>query len=125
MPPGNNKQIDTKYVLDLIDKGTALLEIENYKDAIACFKKAIEIEPNNSDAWLNKGIVLDILHAKPEDIRKCFDKALEINPNNAKVLVQKALFLYYAMKCKEADEYFAKAEKINPEYAHALEQFTD
>jgi tetratricopeptide (TPR) repeat protein len=39
------------------------------------FKKAIEINPHNSEAWYNKGNSLFYLN-KPDEARKAFDKAI-------------------------------------------------
>jgi tetratricopeptide (TPR) repeat protein len=63
-------------------KGVALLNLGNYEEAIKCYDKAIEIEPNNAEAWNNKGIVLGRL-SKYEEAIACYDKAIEIEPDYA------------------------------------------
>ena len=40
-------------------KGIALSEQERYDEAIQAYSKAIEINPNYAEAWVNKGYALD------------------------------------------------------------------
>ena len=65
---------------DWNDKGRALYKQGKYEEAIKCFDKAIEIDPNFISAWELKGGVLDML-GRHEEAQKCFDKAESIrNP---------------------------------------------
>jgi superkiller protein 3 len=48
--------------------------------AIPDFRKAIEIDPNNAEAWVYLGVALR-MDKKEDDARKAFNKALELNPN--------------------------------------------
>ncbi len=43
------------------------------------FDKAIEINPQDPDAWNNKGFALSYLN-KSYEARKAYNKAIEINP---------------------------------------------
>ena len=38
-------------------KGNDLFRAEAYKEALVCYEKALEINPNNSLAWNNRGSV--------------------------------------------------------------------
>jgi Flp pilus assembly protein TadD len=40
------------------EKGKDLVEDGNYTEAIQAFNKSIELNPQNDEAWLNKGIAL-------------------------------------------------------------------
>ena len=48
--------------------------------AINDFRKALELDPKNADAWLWLGIALRRLN-QPEQGRKAIQKSLELNPN--------------------------------------------
>jgi len=48
--------------------------------AIPDFRKAIEIDPKNAEAWVYLGVALRN-DKKEDDARKAFNKALELNPN--------------------------------------------
>ena len=41
-----------------IIKVLALYNLGKYEEAIKCYDKAIEIDPNYADAWNNKGLAL-------------------------------------------------------------------
>jgi len=48
--------------------------------AIPDFRKAIEIDPQNAEAWVYLGVALRT-DKKEDDARRAFNKALELNPN--------------------------------------------
>ena len=48
--------------------------------AIPDFRKAIEIDPKNAEAWVYLGLALRN-EKKEDDARQAFNKALELNPN--------------------------------------------
>jgi tetratricopeptide (TPR) repeat protein len=48
-------------------------------EAIKAFDKTIEINPQNSDAWYNKAVILNKLSKSAEAIN-AYEKAIEINP---------------------------------------------
>lgn len=67
---------------DWTNKGNALDDQKKYEEAIKCFDKLIELDPNNARVWYYKGVLLYKL-GKYEEAIKCFDKTLQINPNYA------------------------------------------
>ena len=52
-----------------------------YEEAIGCYEKALQINPESGEAWTNKGVALNEL-GKYEEALGCYNKALEINPKN-------------------------------------------
>ena len=56
--------------------------------AIECYDKALEINPQNADAYYKKGLSLSTIEKYAEAI-ECYDKALEINPQNADAYYKK------------------------------------
>ncbi len=46
-----------------------------------CYNKALEINPDYADAWINKGVVLENQNKYAETL-ECYNKALEINPED-------------------------------------------
>jgi tetratricopeptide (TPR) repeat protein len=85
-------------------------------EAIECYDKAIEIDPNYTSAWNGKGLVLKRLK-KYDEALKCYDKAIEINPNYAKAWIKKCNALCSLGKYEEAIKCCDKAIEINPNYA--------
>jgi tetratricopeptide (TPR) repeat protein len=70
-------------------------------EAIKAYDKAIEINPNDSDVWYNKGLALDSLNKSDEAI-KAYDKAIEINPQYSLAWYNKGRALYKLNKFDEA-----------------------
>ena len=60
----------------------------NSDEAIKRFDKEIEINPQNSTCWINKGNALDDL-GKSDEAMKAYDKALEIDPQDSIALAAK------------------------------------
>jgi tetratricopeptide (TPR) repeat protein len=63
-------------------KDLLYIDLNKSDEAIKAFDKAIEINPQNSKAWNNKGLLLSNLNKSDEAI-KAFDKAIEINPQDS------------------------------------------
>ena len=83
------------------NKGYALYKLERYEEAIGCYDKAIELNPNEPTYWNNKGYVLYSLKRYEEAI-KCFDKAIELNPNEPEYWNMKGIALYLLTRYEEA-----------------------
>ena len=60
-------------------KGLYLGKLGKYEKAIDAYNKAIEIDPQNSEAWYRKCFVLAKLGNHDEAV-DAFYKAIEINP---------------------------------------------
>jgi tetratricopeptide (TPR) repeat protein len=75
---------------ELGNKGGSLAKLGKAQEAIACFDRALEINPTYADVWYNKGVALRSLCKYQEEIA-CFDRALEINPGDADAWGNKAL----------------------------------
>ena len=53
------------------------LHLGKHEEAIKCYDKVIEIDPEYPFAWYNKGVALRQLE-KPEEEIKCYDKVKEL-----------------------------------------------
>ncbi|MEQ8189956.1 MAG: tetratricopeptide repeat protein [Candidatus Eremiobacterota bacterium] len=96
------------------NKGNALYKLKKYEEAIKCYDKALEIDPDYAYAWFNKGNALNRLE-KDEEAIKCYDKALEIDPNNANAWFCKGLALKDLKKYEEAIKCYDKVLELDPE----------
>lgn len=110
-------------------RGDALSRIGKYEEAIECYEKALDIDPEYKNAWVEKGRTLDILE-KAEDAIKCFEKALELDPNDPNVWINKMNALNIleneekSLECHRRvleidddfyEKYFAQQEKLEDE----------
>jgi tetratricopeptide (TPR) repeat protein/tRNA A-37 threonylcarbamoyl transferase component Bud32 len=103
---------------ELGNKGVSLSNLGKPQEAIACYNRALEINPTHADAWCNKGAALYDL-GKPQEAIACYDRALEINPTHADAWLNKGAALYDLGKPQEAIACYGNALKINPTYALA------
>jgi tetratricopeptide (TPR) repeat protein len=95
---------------------------EKYYEAIKYYDKVLAINPENAEAWHNKGHMLHKL-GKYEEAIKCYERALEIAKTKElflKTLCNIGNILDDLGKYYQAKEAFDKALKIDPNYADAL-----
>jgi len=64
-------ELDSKNYLAWYLEGDALLKIEQYREAIACYKKAISIDPFLSSGWPARVMKLKNMQLKKEAIELC------------------------------------------------------
>ncbi|MFO7618327.1 MAG: tetratricopeptide repeat protein [Thermoplasmata archaeon] len=95
------------------NRGVALEKMGKSEQAIECFDKALEQNPNDSWAWFNKGVSLHRLGLLGEALY-CYDKALTFNPNDPDLLSNKGIALRTLGRTDEALECYKKALNINP-----------
>jgi len=97
----------------LCNKGTALLAIEKYEEAIQCFSAVTNKEPGNWVAWNNKGVAFYHLKKYPEAL-ECFSESLNINPDFLKALNNKGYVLTHFKRYEEALGCFDKILELGP-----------
>jgi len=95
------------------NRGVALEKMGKSEQAIECFDKALEQNPNDSWAWFNKGVSLHRLGSLGEALY-CYDKAMTYNPNDPDLLSNKGIALRTLGRTDEALECYKKALSINP-----------
>lgn len=112
----NKKQGTNKESADTwCNKGVTLGELGKHEDAVKCYDRALEIDPDFADAWYNKGELLCEL-AEFDDGIKCYDKVLEIDPNYASAWYIKGLICSLKEETETVLECLAKAIKLDDEY---------
>jgi uncharacterized Ntn-hydrolase superfamily protein len=74
-------------VYSLIDEAEEIFTQGNHKKAIATIKKAIELNPNSDDAYVDLGMTYTKM-GKTQEARKAFNEAISLNPNMKKVIGQ-------------------------------------
>ena len=98
---------------ELNNKGVALKNLGKPQEAIACYDRALEINPGYAKVWNNKGAALNDL-GKLQEAIDCYDRALEINPMDASIWYNKGTALNKLGEYQEAIDCFDKALEINP-----------
>ncbi|MDE6207722.1 MAG: hypothetical protein K2M55_07930 [Muribaculaceae bacterium] len=115
---------DPQYIGQIVNY---YLQTKQYDEAFDNINKAIELDPNNSQYYVIKGVIFDYTEKK-DDARESFHKAAELDPQNGQ-----ALYNYGRMLCEQAfalndgapttqaeyDTYYN--EKIKPLFQQAVE----
>jgi tetratricopeptide (TPR) repeat protein len=97
---------------DWIEKGEELLYSGSLEESVEAFNKAIEVDPQNGEAWRYKALILRDQGEYDEAI-VAFGRAIELDPLNTEVKVEKAGTLIVMGRQAEAlaifDEFTAEA----------------
>lgn len=96
----------------------ALIELDRHEDALAHHRKATELAPGHTVAWLNYGKSLFELDRIGESI-SAFDKALQIQPDYAEALNNKGLALTELDRIPESIVCFQQAISHQPDLTDA------
>lgn len=97
-------------------KGSALMLLRRYDEAVQEYDVAIRFAPNNTDAICHKESALMQLGKREEAIR-VYDRALQINPNILRAHRQRAHALYDLERYEEALTAYKKAQQRDPDGA--------
>ena len=102
------------------EKALSLYErIENNSDdSRIAFEEVIGTNPQDSTAWLDKGVDLGGL-GKYNEALKAFEKAIEISPQNSLAWAGKGMALCDLERYDEAMKTFDKSIEINPQDYYA------
>lgn len=77
---------DTEFYFALYNIGYInLVYLKDYPKAVEYFTKVIDLKPDYTDAWYNRGFAWE-LQKNPENSRNDYKKALELTPNYEKAI---------------------------------------
>jgi tetratricopeptide (TPR) repeat protein len=108
--------------IDLWINGGVLLSsvLERYEDALKYYESAIQIDPDNKLAWINKASALIELNRTAEatgayqEALNITNKSLEDHPEDSILWAEKGLLLHNVGNSEEAVKAFANATRIDP-----------
>jgi protein O-GlcNAc transferase len=99
--------------------GTALMSKGLYEKALLSLDKAIELNKNYEEAYVNKSNLLHNLK-KTKAALETLESGLKLFPNSQKFLNNKGYLLTEQKRHEEAIDTFHILSKINPNYENAL-----
>jgi tetratricopeptide (TPR) repeat protein len=85
-----------------------------FAEAEACYRRSIELDPNNAAVHSNLGLVLDELN-KPDEAIAQFLKAIEIDPRHANAHINLGAIYMARQQFDKAVDCFQAAIEIQPE----------
>ena len=101
--------------------------MENYLNAETAYKKVIDLDPANSDIWLEYTHLL-LVDNRADEVFEQMQNGLVFHPNNAELLYRLACYYYLMGNIHESYRILADALDINVqlsttvfEYAPAME----
>lgn len=103
---------------DEIISGSAKDKYLDYERAIGCYDQAIKYEPNYTDAWYNRGIILGKLERNREALQS-FNKVLSIKPFLVDAWYMRGITLINMKRYSEALKSLNRALEIDPNYIQA------
>jgi len=102
-----------------LNKGTELMRKGDYREAIVILKKAIDLNPEFSEAYYNVGISYEQL-GKHKDAIEMFKKTIELSPDNANAYYALGYAYYQRRKYKQAIDAFENTVRLKPNNAFAF-----
>ncbi|MBN2518256.1 MAG: tetratricopeptide repeat protein [Candidatus Altiarchaeota archaeon] len=109
---------------DYKNLGNAYLLLSEFKEAIARYQKALQLNPNYGDAYTNLGAVYNLI-GMPHDALAYLQRALQLNPNDDEVYnnlgtTHVQLYTMNAANLNDAFRYYKGALEINPNNLKAV-----
>ena len=95
----------------ILSKGQTLLNLGQPEEALAQFEQALEVEPNNVEAWIKKGTALERLQKIDEAIA-AYDQAIAADHSTATAYLFKAGVYNRQKKYAEALQCYEKALSV-------------
>ena len=96
----------------------ALAEQSKFDEALDCYQRAVELEPNNTNARINHGRALTSLGRIDEAVA-CYRQALQTAPDSAQTHDRLGVLLMRRGESAEAEQAFRAAIELKPELADA------
>ena len=98
--------------------GEVLKKTGRISEAVIVSQKAVDLNPQDTDANYNLGTTLQEL-GRLEEAEKCFRHAIELKPDFFEAFSNLGLTLHDLGRLDEAEECYNKAIKLNPNFAEA------
>ncbi len=105
---------------ELANKGSSLIVLSKFEEAVECFDRALLQAPTNEQLWLKKSLAFKC-QRKPHDVILCVDRVLLINPQNGFAWGLKGDSLTFLNRYADAISCYDESLKIDPHDSNALQ----
>jgi len=100
-------------------EGNQYLLQGEFEQAIAAYQKAIELNPNDTEAYLNRGQAYAIGSGQYDLAIADYNKVIKINPRDAQAYFKRGKVYKQKGEFDRAISDYSKAIELNPNYAEA------
>lgn len=104
------------------EKGRIHIERGEYEQGLTATRKSLDLNPYNTHAWNNLGILLTRTNAPFAEVRKAFDTALHFDPYNTAAMMNLVGQLFLLKEYGEAAALTARALKLCPDKPLVLQK---
>ncbi len=104
---------------DWFMKGLDLYNQDKIEESLQAYNRALELDPNDYEAWNNKGIDEGLL-GKYDDALVSFGNAVAINESYAEAWYNMGVIYDFKEYYGSAVQAYKRATQINPSYQKAL-----
>lgn len=118
--PTKTPTVEPKTAEEFVTRGNQRLESGEYKEALADFDQALQLQSNSSAALSGKNVAqgrLFLGENKPKEALAAFEKAIAIQPDNPRGWEGKGDIFLNASKFNDALAAYNKATQVDPNYA--------
>jgi tetratricopeptide (TPR) repeat protein len=106
--PNQSTEANSESSVAWYSQGDALANMGNYDEALACFDKAVGIQPSHHAAWVFRGVMLIHLERYQEALESC-NEALKFQPRDAEAWTFRGVALHRLGHYKAAYASYDKA----------------
>ena len=85
---------------------------------MACYERALRLNPKDESGWTNKGNILYTLR-RPAEALECYERALALNPRLDRTWMNMGMALNALGKNEAALDSYSRAIQINPKLDQA------
>jgi len=103
------------------DKGTRLLQLEQYSQALVCFEKALDVDPDSEAHWENTAMCLGSM-SRHEEALSCIESALGLAPEDSHLICLKGYALSLMGQQEESLQCYDQALEIDSECYEAWDK---
>jgi tetratricopeptide (TPR) repeat protein len=105
------------------NKAFALIQLNNYTEAIQTIDQGLSLYPNDEKLWYNKGYVSFRL-GQYQDAITAYDKVIQINNQSVPALNNKADTYFQMGRYQDAVDTYSRANAIEPNDSYSLAGLT-
>lgn len=106
------QECDNNCPIWMVKQSTQHFQNGEYEEALALYKKAVEIAPNYKEAWHDMGVAYGLLE-KHKEAKQCLLKAIKIDKNYKHAMWALIVTCIKLEEFEEAYKYCNKLEKID------------